>query len=382
MSRLCAGAIMKITSIETFVVGVTQKGNWIFVRLNTDEGITGIGEASQGGNDAQTLATLREIETMVIGHNPFDIEAFHQRCYREDEGRPFHTAVSSIEHALWDIVGKALNIPVYNLLGGRCRDKIRLYANINRGTWDRSPLGFARNAKAAVSEGFTAIKCAPFDGVLRGELAQTGGNSSEMQQAIDTGIERIRQIRATIGDEIDLLVDCHGRFTTNMAIQVAKELEDVNLFWFEAPIPSTNFDEIAKVKAESPMSIAFGETLRTKSLFREALEKQAMDMLMPDVKHTGGILELKKISALAESAAIPIAPHNPSGPVATAASTQCMTSIPNFLILEHAWGEVPWRSELIIEPEKIEDGFIEVKNKPGLGIELNDEVVGEHILHS
>jgi len=200
---------MKITSIETFVVDVTQRGNWVFVRLNTDEGIMGIGEASQGGNDAQTPNALREIEPMVVGHNPFDIEAFHQRCYREDEGRPFHTAVSSIEHALWDIVGKALNIPVYNLLGGKCRDKIRLYANINRGTWDRSPSGFARNAEAAVSEGFTAIKCAPFDGVLRGELARTGGNSSEMRQAIDIGIERIRQIRSTIGYEIDLLVDCH-----------------------------------------------------------------------------------------------------------------------------------------------------------------------------
>ena len=371
---------MKITSIETFVVDVTQRGNWIFVCLNTDGGITGIGEASHGGDDAQTLAAIREIEPLVIGHNPFNIEAFHQRCYRENEGRPFHTAVSGIEHALWDIVGKVLNTPVYNLLGGRCRDKIRLYANINRATWDRSPSGFARNAKAAVLEGFTAIKCAPFDDVSHRELARTNGNSDKMRKAIEIGIERIRQVRATIGDEIDLLVDCHGRFTTNVAIQVAKELEDVKLFWFEMPIPSTDFDEIAKVKAEAPMPIAFGETLRTKSIFREALKKQAMDMLMPDVKHTGGILELKKISALAESAAIPIAPHNPSGPVATAASVQCMTSVPNFLILEYAWGEVPWRSKLIIEPEKITDGFIEVSSKPGLGIELNDEVVGEHIV--
>jgi len=373
---------MKIISIETFVVDVTQRGNWIFVRLNTDEGITGIGEASQGGKDDGTLSALREIEPMVIGHNPFDIEAFHQCCYRENEGRPFHTAVSSIEHAFWDIIGKTLSTPIYNLLGGRCRDKIRLYANINRGTWERSPSGFARNAETAVSEGFTAIKCAPFDNVSRAELARTNGNSSEMREAIDIGIARIRQIRAAIGDENDLLVDCHGRFTTCMAIQVAKELEDVNLFWFEAPIPSTDFAEIAMVKAEAPMPIAFGETLRTKSRFREALEKQAMDMLMPDVKHTGGILELKKISALAESAAIPIAPHNPSGPVATVASVHCMTTVPNFLILEHAWGEVPWRNELIIEPEKIVNGFIEISNKPGLGIELNDKIVDKHILHS
>ncbi|HIE29035.1 TPA: mandelate racemase/muconate lactonizing enzyme family protein [Candidatus Poribacteria bacterium] len=373
---------MKITSMKTFIVDVTQRGNWVFVRLNTDAGITGIGEASQGGNDVHTLKALQDIEPMVIGHNPFNIEAFHQCCYREDEGRPFHTAVSGIEHAFWDIVGKVLNTPVYNLLGGRCRDKIRLYANINRATWDRSPSGFARNAKAAVLDGFTAIKCAPFDAVSHGELARTDGNSSEMRRVIDTGIERIRQVRAAVGDEIDLLVDCHGRFTPSMAIQVAKELEDVNLFWFEAPIPSTDFEAIAKVKAEAPMPIAFGENLRTKSLFQEALEKQAMNILMPDVKHTGGILELKKISALAESVKIPIAPHNPSGPVATAASVQCMTSVPNFLILEHAWGEVPWRSELIIEPEKIEHGFIEISDKPGLGIELNDEVVGEHILHS
>jgi len=370
---------LKITSIETFIVDVTQRGNWVFVRLNTNEGITGVGEASHGGNDTQTLTAIREVEHKVIGQNPFDIEAFHQRCYREDGSRSFHSAISGIEHALWDIVGKTLNTPVYNLLGGQCRDKIRLYANINRATWDRSTSGFASNAEAAVSEGFTAIKCAPFDGVSYRELARTDGDSIEMRQAIDTGIERIRSIRAAIGDSIDLLVDCHCRFTPGMAIQVAQELEDVNLFWFEAPIPSMDFDALALLKAEAPMPIAFGETLRTKSLFREALEKQAANILMPDVKHTGGILELKKIAALAESADTPIAPHNPSGPVATAASVQCMTSIPNFLILEYAWGEVPWRSELIIEPETINDGYINVSTKPGLGIELNDDIVSKHI---
>jgi len=369
---------LKITSIETFIVDVTQRGNWIFVRLNTSEGITGVGEASHGGSDIQKLTALREIEHKVIGQSPFDIEAFHQRCYREDGSGSLHTVISGIEQALWDIVGKTLETPVYNLLGGRCRDKIRLYANINRATWDRSISGFVRNAEAAVSEGFTAIKCAPFDNVSYKELAKDEKHR-DMQRAIATGIERIRQIRAAIGNSIDLLVDCHCRFTPSVATQVARELEDVNLFWFEAPIPSMDFDALALLKAEAPMPIAFAETLRTKSLFREALEKGAANILMPDVKHTGGILELKKIAALAESAQIPIAPHNPSGPVATAASVQCVTGLPNFLILEYAWGEVPWRSKLIIEPETIKDGYIEVSSKPGLGIELNDDIVGKHI---
>jgi len=370
---------LKITSIETFIIDVTKRGNWIFVRLNTDEGITGVGEASQGGADAQTLGFIREVEPMVIGQSPFSIQAFINRCYREDGNRSFHTAISSIEHALWDIVGKKLNTPVYNLLGGRCRDRIHLYANINRATWDRSTSSFARNAQAAVSEGFTAIKCAPFDGVVYRELARTDGNSSEMRQAIATGIERIRSVREAIGDLIDLLVDCHCRFTPDVAIQVTQELADVNLFWFEAPIPSLEFDALAKVKDEAPMPIAFGETLRTKPLFREALEKEAANILMPDVKHTGGILELKKIAALAESADIPISPHNPSGPVATAASVACVAGVPNFLILEYAWGEVPWRRELIIEPETVKDGYIDVSDKPGLGIELNDNVVSKYI---
>ena len=371
---------MKVTSIETFVVDVTKRGNWIFVRLNTDEGITGIGEASHGGNDSHTLNTIRETEPVVVGQSPFSIQAFISRCHREDGSHLFHTAISSIEHALWDIVGKKLNTPVYNLLGGRCRDKIRLYANINRATWDRSASDFARNAQAAVAEGFTAIKCAPFDGVSYKELARTNGNSSEMRQAIATGIERIRQVRRAIGDSIDLLVDCHCRFTPSVAVQVTQELADVNLFWFEAPIPSREFDALARVKDAAPMPIAFGETLRTKPLFREALAKEAADILMPDVKHTGGILELKKIAALAESAGIPLAPHNPSGPVATAASVACVTGVPNFLILEYAWGEVPWRGELIIEPETIKDGYIDVSSKPGLGIELNDDVVSKHIV--
>ncbi len=265
---------MKITAIETFVVDVTQRGNWIFVRLQTDAGITGIGEASQGGNDVHTIDGIREITPMVIGHNPFDIEAFHQRCYRENENRPFHTAVSGIEHALWDIVGKTLNAPVYNLLGGRCRDTIRIYANINRATWDRSPESFARNAAAAVEEGFTAIKCAPFDGVSCKRPVQMNGPdtklSAEIHRNIDTGIARIRQVRSAIGDTIDLLVDCHGRFSPDIAIQVTQELKDVNLFWFEDPIPATDFDALARVKSEAPMPIAFGETLRTKPLFREA----------------------------------------------------------------------------------------------------------------
>ncbi len=374
---------MKITAIETFVVDVTQRGNWIFVRLQTDAGITGIGEASQGGNDVRTLDGIREITSMVIGHNPFDIEAFHQRCYRENENRPFHTAVSGIEHALWDIVGKALNVPVYNLLGGRCRDTIRIYANINRATWDRSPESFARNAAAAVEEGFTAIKCAPFDGVSCKRPVQMNGPdtklSAEMRRNIDTGIARIRQVRSAIGDTVDLLVDCHCRFSPDIAIQVAQELKDVNLFWFEDPIPATDFDALARVKSEAPMPIAFGETLRTKPLYREAIEKGAANILMPDVKHTGGILECKKIAAIAESADVPIAPHNPSGPVATAVSIQCVTSIPNFLILEYAWGEVPWRHELIIEPECIEKGCIATSKKPGLGIVLNDEVLKRHL---
>ncbi|MCZ6678421.1 MAG: mandelate racemase/muconate lactonizing enzyme family protein [Candidatus Poribacteria bacterium] len=356
---------MTIKDIETHVVHVNHRGDWVFVQVHAEDGLTGVGEASHGRGDAGVVQIINELKPALIGWDVFQIEDFHRRFYHEHEGHRYHTAISGIEHALWALAGKALGVPAYRLLGGSCRQKIRLYANINRATVDRTPEGFAQNAQKAVEEGFTAIKCAPFDDASVRDISR-----GTLAPAVRMGIERIRRIRETIGPEVDLMVDCHSRFNPGLIIQTARELDDLHLFWVEDPVPLTDLDALSHVSQSTSMPIATGETLRTKAGFRRLLAQGAADFILPDIKHVGGILELKKIAAMAEAANVMVTPHNPSGPVATAASVQCMATVPNFAILEYAWGEVAWRPELVNPPERIIDGFIELSNRPGLGIDL------------
>lgn len=356
---------LKIKSVETEITHVNHRGNWLFVKLHVENGTTGIGEASHGRDDERVKHLIDVLKPDIIGVNVFELEAFRRRFFRESEGHTYHTAFSGIEQAMWDLVGKALDVPSYQLLGGKCRNRIRFYANINRATVDRSPKGFARNAEQAVAEGFTGIKCAPFDGVSALDISK-----GTLTSAIHLGIDRIRAIRATIGPEIDLMVDCHSRFNSGLIIQTTKALDDLNLFWIEDPVPLTDLDAVAHVSQSTSMPIATGERLRTLTEFDQLLKQGRVDYILPDVKHVGGLLGLKKIAALAETTNVKITPHNPSGPVATAASVQCMASVPNFGILEYAWGEVDWRSMLVDPPEQIIDGFIELSTRSGLGISL------------
>lgn len=357
---------LKINKIETEIIHVNHRGNWVFVKVLAEDGTTGIGEASHGRNDEQVEHIIDTLKPDIIGVNVFEIEAFRRRFFRESEGHAYHTTFSGIEQALWDLIGKTLGIPSYQLLGGKCRDKIRLYANVNRATVNRSPEGFARNAEKAVAEGFTAVKCAPFDGVSSSDISK-----GTLTPAIRLGIDRIRAIRGAIGHEIDLMVDCHSRFNSGLIIQTAKALDDLNLFWIEDPVPLTDLNEVAHVSQSTSMPIATGERLRTLTEFKRLLKKGRVDYILPDIKHVGGLLGLKKIATLAETTNVKVTPHNPSGPVATAASVQCMASVPNFGILEFAWGEVEWRSTLVEPHEQIIDGCIQVPTQPGLGISLN-----------
>ncbi len=354
---------LKIAQIETEVVQVNHRGNWLFVKVHADDGTVGIGEASHGKDDASVQHIINTLKSTLVGWNPFQLEAFHQRFYHGSESHTYHTALSGIEQAMCDLIGKALSVPTYHLLGGKCREKIRLYANINRATLDRSPFGFATNAERAVAEGFTAIKCAPFDDVSVANVSR-----GTLTPAICVGIDRTRTIRAAIGGDIDLMVDCHSRFNPGILIQVAKELEDLHLFWIEDAVSLDNLDAFAHISRSIGIPIATGERLRTLTDFDRLLTHAHVDYILPDVKHVGGISGLKKIATLAAARNVMITPHNPSGPVATAASVQCMASVPNFAILEYAWGEVDWRASLIDPPEEIVDGFIEVPSRTGLGI--------------
>ena len=359
---------MTIESLEVFPVQVSPKGNWIVIRLTSSNGLTGIGEATHAlgftkaskGDDRRIQAAVEAMFQHLKGQSPFEAEAFRLAAQGDAHagGLLTATAFSALEQAMWDIAGKALGVPVYDLLGGRVRHTMPVYANINRATVDRSPEGFARNAEKAVREGFRALKAAVFD-----DYPAT---------PYEVGIERLEAMRRSVGEDILLLVDCHSRFDEPTAVSVAKMLESVSLHWYEEPVDFNDFAMTRRVKDAIPQTLAAGELLFGREGFAPMLAAQAVDIIMPDVKHCGGLLEGKKIAAAAETAGVQVSPHNPSGPVSMAASAQLAATLPNCPILEHAWGEVDWRENLLDPPESFSNGGIELSDRPGFGFSLNE----------
>jgi galactonate dehydratase len=364
---------MQITAIEPIVVEVTDRGDWVFVLVHTDAGITGLGEASHSLNDALLMATLKLFEARLVGKSPLAIRELWQSLSGIRGGRITHTALSAIEQALWDILGQHLGVPIHALFGGALRQEIRLYANINRHVRDRSPEGFARAARAAVAEGFTAIKLAPFDELRAPDHVRTGPKA-----AWQPGVARVRAVRDAIGAEIDLAVDCHGRMEASEAIRVGQELADCDLLWYEEPVRHTFPDQLAHVARHVPMPTASAESVFAVEGFRPFLLERVVDVLMPDVKHCGGLAELKAVADAARLNQLLIAPHNPSGPVATVATAHIAATLSNFLILEFAWGEVDWRAQLLAPEEPVRDGMLQLSDAPGLGYRLNMDVVSAH----
>ena len=363
---------MKITHVTLDRVAVSRRGNWQFVRVHTDSGLVGLGEASQGGNDpAVARAILDDVAPAIVGLNPLDVEPFFQRFRAQGAHRAGATAVSASEQALWDIAGQAAGQPIWRLLGGKLRPRVWVYANVNRSTWDRSPDGFAQNAKRAVVAGFRAVKLAAFDDVPRLETADAFAT-------IQLGIERVLAVREAVGPDVQVLLDCHSHFNAAWAIRVARQLEPARLFWYEDPVPREDVDGLVRVHDAIEQPVATGETLFGRGAFWELFTRRALDVAMPDVKHCGGIGELRKIAAVAETARVQVAPHNPSGPVAMAATVHAVATVPNFGILEYAFGEVPWRESLIEPAESIVDGYYQVPDGPGLGVRLNEAVLQEH----
>lgn len=364
---------MKITAITAEVVHVNHRGDWVFVVVDTDAGLQGIGEASHSGNDSLLLPVIHYFNETLIGQNPLAIEAIWSRLARMDGGRIVNTAISGLEQALWDILGRHLNTPVHTLFGGAVRDRLRLYANINRHVTDRSPAGFAKAARQAVDEGFTAVKLAPFDELVRPDHIRTGPHA-----AWRTGVARVEAVRQAIGDEIELAVDCHGRMDAGEALIVADALAECNLYWFEEPVPDSYLDELAGVTAALRVPTASAESIFGMEGFRPFFQRRIVDVLMPDVKHNGGLMETKRIAGAARMCQLLVAPHNPAGPLATAATAQVISTVTNFSILEYAWGEVDWRADLLDPPERIEDGHLILSQEPGLGHRLNAATVDRH----
>ncbi len=368
---------MKIRSISTLIVHVNHRGDWVHVVVETDAGITGVGEASHNSNDALCVAAVEQFDRQLQGEDPRQIARIRQMLRKKDGGRVYNTALSGLEQALWDVLGQSLGAPLHALFGGAVRERIRLYANINRHVVDRSPEGFARAARQAADEGFTAIKMAPFD-ELRHPYRYRTGPLADWRP----GVERVRATRKAIGDEIELAVDCHSRMEVSEAVVVGQELADVNLFWYEEPVAHTDAEGLAAVAGLVPQPIASAESVYGVEGFRPFTADRCVDVIMPDVKHCGGILELNEIAATARLRQVLVAPHNPAGPLSTAATAQAAASWPNFYILEYAWSEVDWRAELLSPPERIEDGHLVLSQEPGLGHRLNQGMVEAHRVSS
>ena len=363
---------LRITGLELVVVRVTGRTNWIFVRLATNDGITGLGEASMGRRTE--FPEMAPFFDLIRDRSPFEIEAYRQRGRAAaGGGRVPATAFSALEQAQWDLVGKALGAPVHELAGGAVRGELPAYANINRATADRSPEGFAVNARQAVADGFRAIKAAPFDGFPRLDRLE-----GEVEAATELGIACIEAMRAAIGPDVALKIDVHSNFDVPLSIEVARRLEPQGLSWYEEPVPPTDLEATKAIKDGIGQTMAGGEFLFGIEGFAPLCRERAVDIIMPDVKHCGGITELGKIATVAELDGVLVSPHNPSGPVSTMASAQVCARLSNFDILEYQWNEAPWRGDLVDPPERFENGILQVPDGPGIGVTLNDALVREH----
>ena len=363
---------MKITGITQQRVHVNHRGGWLMVQVHTDEGLTGLGEGSQSGGEVQVMQAIeRQVAPAVTGADPRDVEPIFQRLKALGAYRQGATALSAVEQALWDLAGQAAGVPIWRLLGGKLRDRVWVYANINRSTVDRSPQGFAANARRAVERGFRAVKLAAFDDVPRLDTPQAFAT-------VQLGVDRVMAVREAVGPQVQVLLDCHSHFNAAWAIRVARQLEPARLFWYEDPVPRDDIDGIVRVHQSIEQPLATGETLFGRAEFWELFRRRALDVAMPDVKYCGGIGELRKIAVMAEPAHVQVAPHNPSGPVAMAATVHAAAAMPNFGILEYAFGETDWRESLIDPVEEIVDGFYRVPDAPGLGVRLNAETVAAH----
>jgi galactonate dehydratase len=354
---------LKIADISVHLVNAVWR-NFIIVKVTSDDGIVGYGEG--------TLADFeRTIEAAVYDYKPFligkeiqisEITLFLYRHFYWRGGPMLMSAISAIEQALWDIQGKAANRPVYFLLGGKANNRVRVYAN-GFISGSASPEDFGAAAERVAKQGFDAFKFDPF--------GAAGPRIS--REEMKTALLRIENVRNAVGESSDILIEAHGRFDTSTAISIARDLERFSPMWFEEPVPEDDIASMAEVKSKSPVPIATGERIVTRYRFQDLLSARAANIIQPDVCHVGGIRALMDIGSMAELNYISVAPHNPNGPVATAATLNSLVAMPNALIMEY-WIEAQTvRRDLIKEYFDVRESYAYPRNKPGLGIEVNEE---------
>ncbi len=373
---------MKITSVKTYVVGnpPPHRGgmNWIFVKLVTDEGIEGWGEASfQFSKEHTAVQLIEELgDRFVVGSDPFNIEKLWRTLYASTHSfqHPDTTRlplISAFEIACWDIVGKALNQPIYNLLGGKFNERLRAYSYMYGWQTGDPPELAAERARYYLDLGFTAIGFDP--------AAPSYPNPRDLSlERLDYIEAVVKSVRVAVGNKMDILIKTHGQLTTHAAIRMAKRIEQFDPLWFEEPVPPENMDEMARLARATTIPVSTGERLTTKYEFYLLLRRQAAAILQPALGRVGGIMEAKKIAGMAEACYAQMAPWMYTGPIAGVASIQVDTCIPNFLLQEgiETWGG--FYSEILKEPVKWEKGYIIPPTKPGLGVEINEEVAAKH----
>ena len=380
---------MKVVDLKTMVVENEEPyigGRYLlFLELVTDEGISGLGERITGGTYSRNLGDLKSqislieelVRQYVIGENPFNIERIWDRMYasRHDFRHPSLYAtpvISAIDIALWDIVGKATNQPIYNLLGGKYHEKLRAYAYMpGSGAFRDNPKEAGKVAARLLEEGNSACKLDPF------MPAYPIPRDIPLWE-IEHAARIFESIRDAVGNKLEVGIGTHGQLTTYSAIRVADYLEPYHPFWFEEPVPPENIDEMARVAAHTSIPIASGERLVTKYEFSQLIEKKAAQIIQLDVGQCGGITEAKKIAGIAEAHYAMIAPHMYCGPIAAAAAIQVDTCSPNFLIQEANQG--PLHKTIFKEPLVFEEGYIIPPTGPGLGVEFDEEVLKQHLI--
>jgi galactonate dehydratase len=372
---------MKITKIETQVCHARMR-NWIFVKVVTDQpGLHGWGEATLEWHTRAVVGAIEDITPLLIGEDPTRIEHLWQMMYRQHfwhaNGIVRATAMSGIDIALWDILGKVHGVPCHKLWGGPVRDYVRLYCHLGGGRmedfYETSPADakrFAELGRRAVEEGFSAFKC----------MAVPETMPIEGLKPIRYAEKCVAALRDAVGENVDIMVDAHARPSPRMGLRFAKALEPYGLYFFEEPCWPEAMKDIASVQRAVSTPIATGERLIGVAAFRDLLEKRAASVLQPDITHCGGLTEARRIAALAEAYRVALAPHNPQGPVSTAASLELGFATPSYVICESVHADVPWRADVVKEGFQVDPKTRTVRpsGRPGLGIEIDEAEVRKH----
>jgi len=369
---------MKITEISSVLL---QPISWVIVKVKTDEGITGIGEAYHGAGVHQIVVDERITRTLV-GKDPLNVDRCFRDMMRGQSASGYYqgavmSAISGIEMALWDIKGQAFGAPIWQMLGGKFRDRVRVYNDCHAGD-DETPEAYARKAVEVEARGFDAIKFDIDPLPSQRDEYNRGIRNDHIQYYVDV----VTAMREALKPDTDLAIDAHWAYTVVDILKVAQAFEDLNLLWLEDPIPAENIEAMQRVKNSTRTPICTGENFYTRHGFRELIHSQAADIVSPDIAKAGGLLESKRIAEMADMYYMPLAPHNICGPIGTYAMMHVCAAVPNFLALEFHHLDNQFWSDLIVEGSMIVDGHIEVPEKPGLGVTLNEDVVKQGMRES